>query len=281
MRKLLDQRVLITGGGSGLGRALALHFAGQGWRVAVADINLAGAQQTATDIEHAGGRALALSCDVTSDESWAQLVARIQQDWNGLDVLINNAGVASAGTVADSSIAQWQWIININLLGCVRGSKAFAPMMSAQQGGHIVNIASFAGIANPPAMASYNATKAAVISLSETLRFELYSDQIGVSVACPSFFKTALMETSQQQAADITDNAAPQMQRIVERLMQKASVCAEDVAADIYDAVQKNRFLVITHPDAKRQYQIKRIAPELFFKIAQKSTAKFLQKSKP
>ncbi|MGH8461843.1 MAG: SDR family oxidoreductase [Stenotrophobium sp.] len=279
MRNLIDQRILITGAGSGLGRALALHFAGNGWRVAAADINLAGAQQTAVAIQQAGGRALALACDVTSEASWAETVARIQQQWNGLDVLVNNAGVASAGSVVDSDIAQWQWIININLLGCVRGSRAVTPLLTAQQGGHIVNIASFAGIANPPAMASYNATKAAVISLSETLRFEMFPHHVGVSVACPSFFKTALMQTSQQQAANITDNAAPQMQRIVERLMQKASVSAADVAADIYDAVQKNRFLVITHADAKRQYHIKRIAPEMFFRISQKATAKFLQKN--
>jgi NAD(P)-dependent dehydrogenase (short-subunit alcohol dehydrogenase family) len=278
MRSLHDQRVLITGAGSGLGKALALHFATQGWRVAAADLNLAGAQQTASQISQAGGRALALPIDVTSNQDWAETALRVEREWGGIDVLINNAGVASAGTVEDSSIEQWQWIININLLGCVRGSRTFIPLLKRQQGGHIVNVASFAGIANPPALASYNATKAAVISLSETLRFELFPHQIGVSVACPSFFKTALMETSQQQAPDQEGNPAPQMQRIVSNLMDTATISAEDVAADIFDAVLKNRFLVITHADARQRYHLKRLAPELFFRIGQKATAKFLQK---
>lgn len=278
MAQLKDKRALITGAGSGLGKSLALLFASKGWRVAVADINATSSAQTATDIRKTGGQALALTLDVTSDDSWAHTVARLQKEWGGLDVLVNNAGVASAGTVEDSPLEQWQWIININLLGCVRGSRAVIPLLKAQQGGHIVNIASFAGIANPPAMASYNATKASVISLSETLRFELFPHQIGVSVACPSFFKTALMKTSGEQAPAGSNSTAPQMERIVNKLMDTATITAEDVAADIYDAVIKNRFLVITHPDAKQRYHFKRIAPELYFKMAQKVTAKFLQK---
>lgn len=270
---LSQQRILITGAGSGLGRALALQFAQQGWRVAAADRDLASAQQTAANCSSA---ALALHLDVTSEDAWAQGLAQLQRTWGGIDVLVNNAGVASAGTVEDSPLDQWQWIININLLGCVRGSRAVIPLMKAQQGGHIVNVASFAGIANPPAMASYNATKAAVISLSETLRFELFP-HIGVSVACPSFFKTALMQTS-NALGPASGSTAPQMQRIVHRLMDTAAVTAEQVAADIYDAVMRNRFLVITHPDAKQRYHLKRLAPALYFKLAQKVTAKFLVK---
>jgi len=277
-RVLRDQRVLITGAGSGLGRALALKFASSGWRVACSDLRTETAQNTAHEITAAGGTAVALAHDVTSDESWGQVISQIQQVWNGLDVLVNNAGVATAGTVAESPMQQWQWVLDINLLGCVRGARAVIPLLTAQQGGHVVNVASFAGIANPPAMASYNVSKAAVISLSETLRFELEPLGVGVSVACPSFFKTALMETSEANAPGGTHNSAPQVQKIVGRLMQKATVTAEDVAADILDAVNRNRFLVITHPDARQRYHLKRVAPEFYFRMARKMTSKFLSR---
>ncbi len=277
-RVLRDQRVLVTGAGSGLGRALALKFASDGWRVACSDLRVETARSTADTITAAGGTALALAHDVTNDASWEQVVGRVQQAWNGLDVLVNNAGVATAGTVAESPMQQWQWVLDINLLGCVRGVRAVAPLLAAQQGGHVVNVASFAGIANPPAMASYNVSKAAVISLSETLRFELEPLGVGVSVACPSFFKTALMETSEANAPGGAHNSAPQVQKIVGRLMQKATVTAEDVAADIVDAVNRNRFLVITHPDARQRYHLKRVAPEFYFRMARKMTSKFLSR---
>ena len=274
---MAGKRVLITGAGSGLGRALALKFGKEGWRVAATDLNRAAAEQTLAQLVAAGGSGLADSCDVTSEESFAAVVERLRREWDGLDVLVNNAGVATAGTVADSPLEQWQWVLNINLLGCVRGARAVIPLLTAQGSGHIVNIASFAGVANPPAMASYNAAKAAVISLSETLRFELAPHNIGVSVACPSFFKTELLATS--RAGGDKSSTAPQMNRIVERLMEKATVTADDVAADIHDAVQTGRFMVMTHPDARQRALLKRVSPELYFRLARKATETFLKKA--
>lgn len=279
MRQLKDRRVLITGAGSGLGRALALKFASAGWRVACTDVQLDAATQTLREIETAGGTGLAFALNVTQENSFAAAAAQLQAAWGGVDVWVNNAGVASAGTVADSALDQWQWVLDINLLGCVRGARAAIPLLKSQGGGHIVNVASFAGIANPPAMASYNVSKAAVISLSETLRLELAGDGIGVSVACPSFFKTNLLATSQREGRGHSrdgGSAAPQMGRIVEKLMEKATVTAEDVAADIFKAVEQNRFLVITHPDARQRYHLKRIAPEMYYRAALKMTAKFI-----
>ncbi|MDE0855127.1 MAG: SDR family oxidoreductase [Nevskia sp.] len=276
--RLAGKRVFITGAGSGLGKALALRFAADGWRVAVTDVDLAAAQQTLGEVQAAGGSGFAEVCNVTSEESFAAVAARLQSEWNGVDVLVNNAGVATKGTVAESTIEQWQWVLNINLLGCVRGARAVIPLLTAQRGGHIVNIASFAGIANPPAMASYNAAKAAVISLSETLRHELEPHGVGVSVACPSFFKTNLIASSRQASPEHGDEPSPQMDRIVQRLMEKASITADSVAADIFDAVREQRFLVLVNADDKRQVLIKRVSPEFYFRMVQKATAKFMQK---
>jgi NAD(P)-dependent dehydrogenase (short-subunit alcohol dehydrogenase family) len=270
-------RVLVTGAGSGLGRCTALAFARRGARVIATDLNPVSAQTTAAEVRAMGSDALSTALDVTSEGSFADAVAAAVKGFGGIDVLINNAGVATAGTVADSPIKQWEWVLDINLLGCVRGSRAVIPLLQAQKSGHIVNVASFAGVANPPAMASYNAAKAAVISLSETLRFELYPD-VGVSVACPSFFKTDLLNSGRGQVTEAEQSTAPQMMNIVGRLMEKATVSAEDVAADILDAVESNRFMVMTHPDARSRARLKRLSPELYFRLAQRMTAAFLRK---
>ena len=119
-----------------------------------------------------------------------------------------------------------------------------------------------------------------MLSLSETLRSELFGDGIGVTVAAPSFFKTDLLNSGRGEIADESHSTAPQMQRIVERLMDKASVSAADVARDIFDAVVGDRFLVITHAESRRLAKIKRFAPEFFFRQALKSTAAFLVKRK-
>lgn len=247
----------------------------RGAQIAVTDRDLQSAADTLAAVTQSGGSGFVHRVDVTEEGDFADLAQRVHSEWGGLDILINNAGVATAGTVAQADIAQWRWVLEINLLGCVRGVRALAPMMVAQGHGHIVNIASFAGIANPPAMASYNAAKAAVISLSETLRFEMAPHGVGVSVACPSFFKTRLLETSRQQATEAS--AAPPMEGIVGRLMDKANVTAGDVAGDIVKAVAQQRFMVISHADARRLYGLKRLSPSLYFKMARKATAGFLR----
>ena len=274
------KRIFLTGAGSGLGKALALRFARDGWRVAVTDLDLASATRTLSEVLAAGGSGFADICNVTSEESFAAVAARLQREWNGVDVLVNNAGVATKGTVAESSLEQWHWVLNINLLGCVRGARAIIPLLSAQGSGHIVNIASFAGIANPPAMASYNAAKAAVISLSETLRHELEPQGVGVSVVCPSFFKTNLIATSRRTSPEQGDDPAPQVDLIVQRLMERASITADSVAGEIFDAVRDKRFLVLVNADDKRQVLLKRVSPEYYFRMVQKGTAKFMEKRK-
>jgi NAD(P)-dependent dehydrogenase (short-subunit alcohol dehydrogenase family) len=274
------KRVFITGAGSGLGKALALRFARDGWRVACTDLKLDSVEQTLAEVRAAGGDGFAALCDVTAEDSFAAVAARLKAEWGGVDVVVNNAGVATKGTVAESAIEQWRRVLDINLLGCVRGARAVIPLLTEQGSGHIVNIASFAGIANPPAMASYNAAKAAVISLSESLRHEMEPHGVGVSVACPSFFKTNLVANSRAGAHLDSDEPAPQMDRIVQRLMEKSSFTADSVAADIFDAVRDKRFLVLVCADDRRQVLMKRASPEWYFRLVQKSTAKFMQRKK-
>jgi len=170
-------RVLVTGAASGLGAALTEAFRARGDEVLATDI--------------AGGVDLRL--DVTSDDDWAAALAHVEERWGGLDVLVNNAGVAGGGRIDRAGLDEWEWITEINLFGVVRGTRAFVPMMKRQRSGLIVNTASLAGLVHPAGMASYNAVKAGVVALTETLGHELAPYDVRASVVCPSYFRTNLM----------------------------------------------------------------------------------------
>ena len=273
-RKFADKRVVITGAGSGLGRALALRFARERWRVAIADINVDRAEETLAQVRSAGGDGFVQRCDVGHDQDFEALADRVKKEWGGLDVIVNNAGIATAGTVQATSMADWEVVININLLGAVRGCRTFVPMLLSQRSGHVVNIASFAALASAPGMVSYNVTKAGVFSLSETLRAEVFDEGVDVTVACPAFFRTNLLESFR--------GPDPAVKATVARFMERASVTAEDVANDIYEAVMNGRFLVISHADSRWQYRMKRAAPEIFYREVRRMMKKLVNgRSRP
>ena len=254
-----QKRVLITGAGSGLGRALAFRFAENGWRVACADIRLDRAQATVKLITEFGVGAMALKVDVGDDASVEEMRDEVLGAWEGVDVVINNAGVASAGSIMQTSLDDWRWTLNINLMGVVRGCRAFLPTLVEQGKGHIVNIASFAGIANAPRMAAYSASKAGVISLSECLRGELAlaNSAVRVSVVCPAFFQTNLMETARAPAAD---------KAVATKLMTTSSDAADEVAARIYKGMLRGVFLILPTRSEPLRWRMKRFVPEFFFR---------------
>ena len=253
-----NKRVLITGAGSGLGRALAFRFAENGWRVACADIRLDRAEDTVRLITGFGVGAMALKADVGADDSVEEMRDEILAAWDGVDAVVNNAGVASAGSVAQTSLEDWKWTLNINLMGVVRGCRAFLPILLEQGQGHIVNIASFAGIANAPRMAAYSASKAGVISLSECLRGELAAikSAVRVSVVCPAFFQTNLMESSRAPEGD---------KALAKKLMATSSDSADEVAQRIYRGMQAGKFLILPTKSETMRWRIKRFLPEVFF----------------
>ena len=253
-----QKRVLITGAGSGLGRALAFRFAENGWRVACADIKLDRAQDTVRLITGFGVGAMALRVDVADDDSVEEMRDEVLAAWDGVDVVVNNAGVASAGSVAQTSLDDWRWTININLMGVVRGCHAFLPVLLEQGQGHVVNIASFAGIANAPRMAAYSASKAGVISLSECLRAELAAtdSKVRVSVVCPAFFQTNLMESSRAPESD---------KAMAKKLMATSGDSADEVAERIYRGMLAGTFLILPTKSETARWRIKRFFPQMFF----------------
>ena len=261
------QRIVITGGGSGLGRALALEYARAGWRVAVLDRDAESAATVAGEVEQAGGKALALACDVTDAAAVGAASATIRRGWRGLDVLVNNAGIAGSGTVVDTPEDDWRRIMEVNLFGVVTVCRAFVPAMIRAGSGHIVNIASAAGFVSAPGMAAYNVSKAAVISLSESMRVEVAEHGIGVSVVCPSFFRTNLLDDF---------SGSEESRQMAQRLMEKSPLDADDVARLIRRGVRRNEFMMVPHSDAWRVLMLKRLAPDLFFGAVRKRAASFL-----
>lgn len=258
MSKFPSKRVAITGAGSGLGRALALHYARAGFRVAVLDIQFPNATETLRQVESLGGSGFACELDVRRDADFTALVERLEREWGGVDIVVNNAGVAAVGEVLSTPMDEWQWMLDINLLGVVRGTKYLGALLARQRAGHIVNTASFAGLAGAPGMASYGVAKAAVVALSEQTRAEMVRHGVGVTVVCPSFFTTNLLDSMRGGSDRVKEKVAG--------WMRTSALSAEDIAALIDRAVERNQFLLIPHRQARQQHWLKRFLPGLYFK---------------
>lgn len=252
------QRVLITGAGSGLGRALAFRYAEAGWRVACADIRIDRAKETVALITGFGIGAMALQVDVGNNDSFEDLRDEILAAWEGVDLVINNAGISGGGSVLTTSLDDWTWMVNINLLGVVRGCRLFGPVLIEQGAGCIVNISSFAAIAGAPNMASYAASKAGVVALSEGLRAELEGSGVKVSVVCPSFFQSNLLEGF--RAPD------PSSLHMAKHFMREAKESATDIAEAIYHAVDRGEFLILPTHEVRSYWRLKRWFPQLYFR---------------
>ncbi|MGB6137555.1 MAG: SDR family oxidoreductase [Shewanella sp.] len=264
------QHVVITGAASGLGKALAFKWAAMNAEVCVTDINQQAGEQVCEQIIAQGGKAFFIACDITDPTSIKALTHGLQSRWPQIDLLINNAGVASADKMAVEPISQWRWVMEINLFGIVNMCQQFVPIFQQQGVGSIVNVASQAGLTPIPFMASYNASKAAVVSLSETLRLELADDNINVSVLCPGFFKTNLGSSLRTQL--------PAMEKLLGKLFEKSPIDATQVANIAYQGEANKQFLLLTHQQGKRLYQLKRLLPlRWYFTIVLKQTMRLRQ----
>jgi len=187
-------QALIFGAAQGIGRAVAVEFARRGARVAIADINLAGAEETAGLIASAGGEAMAIACDVTNDESVRAAAAEAEARFGEIDILMNNVGVIVSGNPEDIPLAEWRRLLELNLFSTIRGVEIFLPKMIARGRGYIVNTASFAGL-YPYAVnrLPYVASKAALIAMSESLAIYLHPKGVRVSCLCPGPVMTGVM----------------------------------------------------------------------------------------
>ncbi len=268
----MTERVFITGGASGLGRSIALLYASKGARVCIGDITPEQGVETEKAINDAGGEGLFVECDVRRISDFEKAKDTLVKQWGGVDVVVNNAGVASAGSIEDTTIADWEWILDINVMGVVRGCKVFTPLLKEQGSGTIVNIASMAGLMLAPLMSSYNVSKAGVIALSETMNHEFVGTGVNVCVVCPAFFQTNLTSTMRSSIPGIQSN--------VNKLMKRSGVTAEDVASDIERAVRKGDFWVLPHKTERRLWYIKRASPSAFDFLMGLESKRWMKKMK-
>ena len=254
------RRVLITGAGSGLGLALAHRYARSGARVACVDLVAERAEAAAAALSGSGH--LAHVADVGDDASMQALHDRIEREWEGLDVLINNAGIASVGPMVNTTMDEWRQILEVDLLGVVRGCRLFLPAMLAAQRGQILNTASFAGLAGAPGMMSYGVAKAAVVALSEQLRGEVLHRNVRVGVICPAFFRTNLLETA---------FASDKVKAKVIKLMDNSPDTLDGVADKVFAAAERGDFMIIPTQREPMQWRLKRWLPGVYFRRLNKA----------
>ena len=257
-RRTADAKAVVTGAGSGIGRAFAVELARRGGDVICADIDLDRAAETVTLIDSLGsGTGHAVQCDV-SDRSAIEQLAKQAEDTFGVapTCVINNAGVGIGGKpVGDIGFDDWDWALGINLWGVIYGCEVFTPILRRAGRGGIINVASAAGFAAAPSMAAYNVSKAGVLSLSETLAAELSGTGIAVTVLCPTFVKTNVF----------TDGRiTPGSMNLSQQLARWTGVSAEGVATRTLDAHDRGNLYVVPQLDAKVVWHLKRHVPALY-----------------
>jgi NAD(P)-dependent dehydrogenase (short-subunit alcohol dehydrogenase family) len=250
METLKGKTAVVTGGGSGIGRALSLAFAGEGAHVVVADIDEAGMAETAAGIRQAGTKALTVKTDVTKLASVQTLAERAWSEMGAVHVVCNNAGVAIHGGLESATHRDWEWVLGVNLWGVIHGVEAFVPRMIAQkEPGHIVNTASMAGLIASQGLGVYNTSKYAVVGLSETLQKDLRPYGVGVSVLCPMGVSTKIRTSERNRPAELRNPKGPEDNdwfQLIGRYLEP-----EDVAGRVLRAVKANRLYVITHEEAR------------------------------
>ncbi|MBK7974634.1 MAG: SDR family oxidoreductase [Deltaproteobacteria bacterium] len=245
---------IVTGGASGIGRALGAELARHGARVVLADLDGAAAERAAAELAARGGAASAAALDVTDAGQVEDLVRRVQGDHGRLDLMFNNAGISMVGEARDLTLAAWHRILDVNLYGVIHGTQAAYPVMIEQRSGHIVNTASIAGLVPLPLGIAYNASKFAVVGLSLTLRAEARGHGVRVSVACPGFIDTPLKDSLEY--VNLDKQAA--MRELPFRLRP-----ADECARAILRGVARDRGVIVITAEARALWYLSRLAPRL------------------
>lgn len=262
---------MITGGSSGLGKAFCEELGKKKARILIGDLDTEGAEVTAELVRSKGGDARVVACDVRDPKAVEGLADTAKRWFGDTDLLINNAGVAVSGPVGEVPLEDWRWVLDINLWGVIYGCHIFAPRMKARRNGYIINVASAAGLVSAPEMAPYCVSKAGVVALSETMYAELRPLGVRVTVLCPTFFATGILDAARQHSRR-TDAL-----EVAKAAMKNSKVQANDVARAALKCSAKGELYALPMRDGRVLWRLKRANPTTFAtlmtKAAQNETA--------
>lgn len=259
MKQLKDRVAVVTGGASGLGRAMALRFAREGVKLVLADIEQDMLDATVKEFRNAGHETTGIRCDVSRGEDVEQLAEQTLKAYGGAHIVCNNAGVAPGGRVWEHTTKEWEWALGVNVWGVIHGIRVFTPIM-LKQGveGHIVNTASVAGLLSLPGMGMYCLSKHAVVTLSESLHHDLVEqgDKVRCSVLCPAYVPTRISDSERNRPAHLRDNREKSQEdlkrdEMLRHAVQSGKISAEQVADQVFEAVRDQRFYVLPHQKIK------------------------------
>lgn len=239
---------VVTGAASGIGLAATERLLSEGMKLVMADVEQGALDREVKRLSEAGGDVLGVACDVRDPSSVAELAERTLSAFGGVHVVFNNAGIAPAGPMLDSTPADWRWIVDVNILGVAHGVTTFGPLLRDQNEGHIINTASEAGLTTNVSLGMYCASKHAVVGLSEALYRELEETKVGVHVLCPNLVQTKIFE-SERNRDDGEEMSASQTATIapLREAIREMGISPEQVAGDVVEAMRADRFWILTH----------------------------------
>jgi NADP-dependent 3-hydroxy acid dehydrogenase YdfG len=263
--KFPKKRAFVTGAASGLGRALCRRLAGDGWKIAMCDTNTERLAEAAKEVQGLGGDVFTYVLDVTDRATYRDVIAKFLDVAGGVDLVFNNAGVAGGGALGEYTLEDWDWLIQINLMGVVNGCHLFTPILKEQRSGHVINTASAAALLPVPRMSAYCCAKTAVKMLSEIMHNEMLEFGVGVTVLMPEFFQTNLWENTRGENA-----------KEAKALITKSKYTADDVAAYALDCVAAGDLWVTFPKHVRVLWWIKRLSPALINRILRARTTERL-----
>ena len=265
MKEFKDRVAVVTGAASGIGRAIADRCAEEGMKVVLADINKEGLASAVDELEAAGATALAVPTDVSRADDIEHLAKITIDNFGGVHLLVNNAAVYTTGTIWENTIADWEWVLGVNLWGVIHGVRTFLPIMLEQDTeAQIVNVSSMTGLTRSPIIGTYAVSKHGIVALTETLFYELAErdSKVKVSVLCPGAVKTPVAEAAMRRHVAMENvpgerKMAPKDEQLIERLRRsfKEGMPPKEVADKVFDAIREERFYILTHPEEKVRVQ--------------------------